>query len=204
MCLKFYGFTRVRWGEAGKCLQCSNRLSDRPGQAARSQAQPGTWFSAEPGMVTDSGFQTDGQWRLTAAQPSSVGEFSDTGDLWTLNYQVIASGLTQIVCEAYVFDASGAPLPLLTAEMALTVEGYPEAVVGLPTVESDPNAILELPTVEATDIDCKLADAYRSSGSHRRTRGAVIPMTEHAHFGDAGERRNSADGGSDRRGWRDD
>ena len=45
------------------------------------QAQPGTWFSREPGMATDSGYQTDGRWRLSAARPSSVGEFSDTGDL---------------------------------------------------------------------------------------------------------------------------
>ena len=88
--------------------------------------------------------------------------------------------------------------------MALSVEGSAKAVVGLPTVESDPNAILELPTVEATDLIAS-SPMRTSNGSHRDPRQLYPDDRGIAHDGkQAGERRNSADGGSDRRDQRDD
>ena len=114
-----------------------------------TQALPGTWFSADQVIVTDSGFQADGQWVLMAVLPGSAGEFSSSGDLWSLNYQMIASGFTQIVCAVSVFDRGGEPIPLMAAETMLTLEGYQDIAAALPTVEA-PAEIPLMPTLEAT------------------------------------------------------
>ena len=124
-----------------------------PTRLLGTQALPGGWFSADQVMVTDSGFQADGQWALMAVQSGSAGEFSSSGDLWSLNYQMIASGLTQIMCAVSVFDRGGELLPVTTAETTLTLEGYQDVAVALPTVEA-PAEIPLMPTPEATqDFD---------------------------------------------------
>ena len=141
-----------------------------------TQALPGTWFSADQVIVTDRGFQADGQWVLTAVLPGSAGEFSSSGDLWSLNYQMIASGLTQIVCDISVFDRGGEPIPLMAAETTLTFEGYQDVAVILPTVEA-PAEIPILPTLEATpEVSPTVGDSPAPEATQDST--AVPPTPE--------------------------
>lgn len=102
------------------------------------QALPGTWFAPGWISVTDSGFQPDGQWMLTAVQTSAAAEISASGELWRFDYQVVAAGMTTITCIAYVLDANGLPLPMTSELMTLMVENYREATAQPLTLETPP------------------------------------------------------------------
>ena len=149
-----------------------------PTRLLGTQALPGEWFSANQVMVTDSGFQADGQWVLTAVQSSFAGEFSSSGDLWSLNYQMIASGLTQIVCAVSVFDRGGELLPLTTAETTLTLEGYQDVAVVEVTAEISPTEVA--PTPESTQDATSPAPTLESTAEVNPTveDAATLEMTE--------------------------
>ncbi|MBW4437248.1 MAG: hypothetical protein KME04_08945 [Pleurocapsa minor GSE-CHR-MK-17-07R] len=111
-------------------------------------ASTGGLLSANGAAVNDSGFKPDGQWLLVATLPGTA--TADSGELWALNYKLIAQGPAQILCEAQAFDASGAPLLPAAASMSLSVEGIARAADAPPTEEAV-TVPTEMPTALPTD-----------------------------------------------------
>lgn len=111
-------------------------------------ASTGGLLSTNGAAVNDSGFKPDGQWLLVATMPGPAA--ADSGELWALNYKLIAQGPAQILCEAQAFDASGAPLLPVAASMSLSVEGIAWAADAPPTEEAV-TLPTELPTALPTE-----------------------------------------------------
>lgn len=97
---------------------------------------PGDLLPVDQVVVSDSGFQADGQWQFTAAYLNSA--LPAAGVLWSLNYEVIGTGFTSLLCWIQAVDASAQLLPVTIPAAGLTIEGYEISAppIGVETVST--------------------------------------------------------------------
>ncbi|MBA3868068.1 MAG: hypothetical protein H0X30_02855 [Anaerolineae bacterium] len=107
-----------------------------------TQVTTGEMMPADSSTTTNDGFQTDGLWILMGSQLDTSSPLVNAGKLWTFNYQVVGTGVTQIVCQTFIGDRENEPLPLVTFNLVLTIEGYRDAAV-----------IVSSPTLSVTETE---------------------------------------------------
>ena len=117
------------------------------------RATPGDLLLGEHIALSDSEFQTNGQWQLTGIQINPAPSLPNTGVLWYLDYQVIAVGVTSLVCWIQLVEHTGQSLPVTITSDEMIIEGYRDETAVPPTVEImhlSGSVVSSLPLEQAT------------------------------------------------------
>jgi hypothetical protein len=132
------------------------------------QAVPGELLPLDSYSMVDFEYQPDGIWRFGAEHiPAYTGASGITaGTLWTLNFQVIGTGSTLLICEITPAGLTGQPLALLILPLELSTLELPPTnspltstiaadVLVLPTMpqEVTPNALPHTPSLVIVPAD---------------------------------------------------
>ncbi len=117
-----------------------------------SGATGGDGFNNSNSFIVDQGYQADGRWRLAASRLQPNPPIMGNALAFSLNYLVIAGGLSDITCTALGVDPDGRDIPLLVipALMDLSPTPAPAAPTATPVPPTATPLPTDVPTPTAT------------------------------------------------------
>jgi hypothetical protein len=104
----------------------------------------GDGFNSGNSFIVDQGYQADGQWRLAASRLQPNPPIMGNALAFSLNYMVIANGLSDITCTALGVDPNGRDITLLV--IPALVDVLPTPAPTEPTLTPVPPTETPLPT----------------------------------------------------------
>ncbi|QPC81342.1 hypothetical protein G4Y79_16770 [Phototrophicus methaneseepsis] len=123
----------------------------------------GELFSVAHDISNESGFMEDGHYSVMATLQEASPSLHETRILWILDYETIAAGQTQVMCEIGMYDAENQPLPLSMQRVTFTLNidsetSAPptETLEQITTIEATPTSGIT-PTIEITPTSLPVA-----------------------------------------------
>src|SRR5207253_2501125 len=111
-------------------------------------------FTGKNSFIVDIGFQSDGKWSTAGSLLNPAPAFTGGDTAYSLNYQVVGAGHTDITCSVLAVDVTGNLLPVSVVNGVFDGTGAPVMTPTLtivpPTFTPAPPTAIFTPTLAAT------------------------------------------------------